>query len=119
MTLLEAEDTIDTGPIWHKISISVPVGALCNEINKSLFDAEIELLDYAVENFHRTKPRPQDAGVKPSYFVRRTPSDSRIDPEKSISSQFNLLRVCDENRYPAFFELNGRKYIIRLEKGDD
>jgi len=25
-----------------------------------------------------------------------------------------LLRVCDNERYPAFFELNNTKYIIKI-----
>ena len=30
--------------------------------------------------------------------------------------QFDLMRTCDPNRYPAFFELYGKKYKIILEK---
>ena len=34
---------------------------------------------------------------------KRTPADSEIDPGKSILEQFNLLRIVDSERYPAFF----------------
>jgi methionyl-tRNA formyltransferase len=52
-------------------------------------------------------------------YPRRTPNDSRVNPEQSIRSQFDLIRVCDPDRYPAFFELYGHKYIIRVEKSSD
>jgi len=34
-------------------------------------------------------------------------------------SQFNKIRICDPNRYPAFFVLHGKKYKLMLEKIDD
>ena len=49
---------------------------------------------------------------------RRTPADSRLDPDKSIAEQFELLRVVDNQRYPAFFDHRGRRYRITIEKVD-
>lgn len=28
----------------------------------------------------------------------------------------DLIRICDPDRFPAYFELHGHKYNIRLEK---
>jgi len=47
---------------------------------------------------------------------KRVPDDSRIDPNESIAKQFNLLRLADAKRYPAFFEYLGVKYVIKIEK---
>ena len=41
-----------------------------------------------------------------------------LNVSKTIKEQFNLLRVCDNERYPAFFYLNNKKYIIKIY-GDD
>jgi methionyl-tRNA formyltransferase len=51
-----------------------------------------------------------------SFYPRRGPKDSQLDPEKSIKDQFNLLRVVDNERYPAWFELAGQKYTIEIKK---
>ena len=64
-------------------------------------------------------PIIQDTTVKSNYFKKRTPKDSEINPFETISSQFNLLRVCDPNRFPAYFDLNGQRYAIKLEKVDE
>ncbi|HEY8995231.1 MAG TPA: hypothetical protein VIM71_11255, partial [Lacunisphaera sp.] len=56
--------------------------------------------------------RPQ-AG-EPSYYPRRRPVDSRLDPDKTLREQFNLLRACDPDRYPAYFEVAGRRYEVRV-----
>lgn len=119
LSLLEVEDKVDSGDIWKKIKFLVPKHALWNEINKQLFEAEIKLIDFAVNNFKCLIPKPQDQNVIATYHPRRTPADSQINPSMSIESQFNKIRVSDPNRFPAFFELNGKKYKIILEKIDD
>lgn len=119
ISLLEAEDKVDSGDIWHKLRVRIPRDALWNEINNLIFETELALMDYAVDNYYKVIPQPQNSSVIPTYYPKRTPEDSRIDQNKDIKSQFNLIRVCDPERYPAFFELNGSKYIIRLEKYDE
>lgn len=119
LSLLEAEDKVDSGRIWKKLKFPVPKHALWDEINARLFDAEIELIDFAVREFERVRPTAQDPAIEPSYYPRRSPADSRIDPWQSIASQFDRIRVCDPNRFPAFFELHGKKYKLILEKLDD
>lgn len=116
LSLLEAEDKVDSGRIWKKLKFPVPKHALWNEINGRLFEAEIELIDFAVREFERIYPVAQDVAIEPTYYPRRTPADSRIDPSQSVASQFDRIRVCDPNRFPAFFELRGKKYKLILEK---
>ena len=116
LTLLEASEPVDSGRIWKKTTIPVPRHALWDEINELLFAAEIELMDFAIERCGLIAPIDQPDGSAGTYYARRTPQDSRLDIEKSISDQFDLMRVCDPNRFPAFFEIHGHRYAIRLEK---
>lgn len=116
LTLLEADDSVDSGRIWSKISFPLPKHALWNELNKRLFDAEIDLINFAVNNYEIVEPCAQNPEIDPTYYRRRTPEDSRVDPESSIASQFDNIRVCDPQRFPAFFELHGHRYKISLEK---
>ena len=52
-----------------------------------------------------------------TYFRKRTQDDSEMDLNKTLGEQFNLLRVCDNERYPAFFIKNGVKYFLKIYKG--
>jgi methionyl-tRNA formyltransferase len=115
LSLLEANDSVDTGDIWKKVTINIPKDALYDEINQILFEAEIKLMDFAVENFNKIKPAKQK-DTECSYWPKRTPDDSQLDAYKSIAEQFNLLRVCDPKRFPAYFYLDGNKYIVKIEK---
>lgn len=115
LSLLEAEDKVDSGKIWKKKKVFIPKDFLWDEINSSIFEAEIELMDYAIDNFNIVEPVCQDDETA-TYYERRKPEDSQLDIQKSISEQFDKIRVCDPNRFPAFFEINGFKYSIKLEK---
>lgn len=119
LSLLEAKDAVDSGRIWHKIVLPIPKHALWDEINEQLFTAEIAMIEFAVKEFDTVIPVEQNQTVEPTYFPRRKPADSKIDPELSIAAQFDLMRVSDPLRYPAYFELHGHKYKLVLEKYDD
>ena len=53
-----------------------------------------------------------------SFYPKRTKKDSELNVSKTIKEQFNLLRVCDNEIYPAFFYINEKKYIIKIYKDD-
>jgi methionyl-tRNA formyltransferase len=145
LSLLEAEDAVDTGRIWAKKRIDIAPHELFDEINAKLFAAEIELMDSAIKHHGAIFPRPQTSPQaqiasqlqtapqaqiahqvqaakktaqtnKPNHYRLRTPQDSQLDVNASLASQFNLLRVCDPERFPAFFEHNGAKYTVKIEK---
>lgn len=119
LSLLEAADKVDSGRIWAKRQIPVPQDALWDEINHRLFTAEVELIDFAVKQFGRETPALQANAEQATYYPKRTPQDSQLDPHQTIAEQFNRIRVCDPNRFPAFFFLHGKKFKLILEKFDD
>lgn len=119
LSLLEAEDKVDSGRIWQKVQIPVPPTALWDEINHLLFTAEIQLIDFALASYGRIQPQEQSKDIEPTYYRLRTPQDSCIDPQQSLADQFNLIRVCDPYRFPAFFEYRGQRFALKLEKLDD
>lgn len=115
VTLLDAADLVDSGDIWAQVNFELEGHETFDEINLKLFTAEIELMDFAVKNFGRIKPKPQDSRT-PTTYRKRTPADSMIDPSLTLAEQFDLLRVSDPSRFPAFFNLRGHRYLIQITK---
>ena len=115
VSLLEASEPVDSGAIWLKTTFTLEGHELISEINAKLFAAELLLMTQAVEKFLAIEPVPQIDSSGP-YMTKRTPADSQLDPHKSIAEQFDLLRVADPQRYPAFFDYRGRRYILKIEK---
>jgi methionyl-tRNA formyltransferase len=116
LSLLEAEDKVDTGDIWLKTLIPLDGTELFNEINEKLFKAELLLIEKAISEYLTIIPKKQDQSISSFYYTKRTPNDSQLDPNKTIEQQFNLLRVCDNERFPAFIDIHGQKYTVKLEK---
>jgi methionyl-tRNA formyltransferase len=114
VTLLNAEDALDSGAIWHQVFVDVPPTALFGEINRRLFDAEVGLMTWALDHCDHTHPTQQHG--EPTFYRKRTPADSQIDVHRPLAEFFDLLRVADPERYPAFFEHRGERYRIRIDK---
>lgn len=115
LCLIEAADPVDSGPVWLKVQWQLEGHELLDEINETLFRRELELMTEAVRRFGRIAPVPQ-SGEPGGYLRRRTPEDSRLDVHKTLAEQFDLLRVVDNQRFPAFFDHRGKRYLIRIEK---
>ncbi|WP_395684570.1 formyltransferase family protein [Aestuariivirga sp.] len=116
VSAIDAAEKVDSGDVWSKRTFEVAPHALHEEINAALFANELKLMDEVIGMIRQGRiPVPQPE-VTASYYRRRIPADSEIDPGKSIAEQFDILRVCDPERYPAFFHLHGHVYEIRLKK---
>lgn len=117
LTALLAADKVDTGDILAQREISFEGTELYDEINDKLFSAEVDLIEYIAANFKNIKPVVQVGDA--SYYAKRGAADSEIDANKTIAEQFNLLRVSDPERYPAFFTHKGKKFKIKIERYED
>ena len=113
VTLFEAAESVDSGEIYAKEYIELNGSELLPEIKHQQGKITIKLILFFLKNFP-IKGRKQ-LGVE-SFYDRRKPNDSRVDINKSIKEQFNLLRICDNERYPAFFEIEGIKYELKIYK---
>jgi len=116
ISLLNAASKVDAGDIWIKTQVTLEGHELFDEINHKLFIAELELMSKAINSVNEIIPKAQVI-TQGNYYAKRTPEDSRLDPNKTLLQQFNLLRIADEERYPAFFEHLGCKYIVTIKKG--
>lgn len=115
--LIEAADGPDSGPIYYKEWISFEGHELIDQLRDRLAAKSMELcLRFACASPLPT-PRPQ-VGT-PTAYPRRRPADSAIDPTEPISAVFNQLRVADNDAYPAFFQLHGHTYVLKISKADE
>lgn len=115
VSAVSAEDKVDSGDIWLQQVIQIEEHEVFPEICHKLFLAEIALMERIAEEFGSLQPVPQSSDGA-TYYRKRTPEDSRLDPHSSLASQFDLLRLCDPVRYPAFLDLRGHRYRLVIEK---
>jgi methionyl-tRNA formyltransferase len=50
------------------------------------------------------------------WHQKRSFTDNKLNINKSIKSQFNLLRIVNNKLYPAFFEHKKHTYLLKIVK---
>lgn len=116
ITLFEAINEVDAGDIYAKEYIQLEGHELIDEIKHLQGKKTQDVIMEFIEKYPNINSKPQEG--KTSYYPKRTPKDSELDIYRTINEQFNLLRVCDNERYPAFFRKNGKKYLIKIYKDE-
>jgi len=115
--LLEADNEADAGPVYYRDIMRFTGHELIDEMRRIQGEKTIELCLRFLSAAAPPVGGPQRG--QPSHYRRRKPVDSRLDPERSLAAQFELLRVVDNARYPAFFEHRGCRYRLTISKDGD
>jgi len=117
VTLFEAVAELDAGPIYLHQQIDLQGHELVEEWRALQAQATLELCLVWLDRYREVVAEAQDQLGEPSHYRRRRPADSQLDPERSLAEQFNLLRVVDNQSYPAFFHWSGRRYSVQIRSG--
>lgn len=116
VSLFEAAKEVDSGPVYARRTMSFRGTELIDEMRQALGRITIELCEDFLHQYPDIVRFATPQSGDPSYYPRRTPEDSRLDPDLPIRDQFRLLRVADNERYPCYFELDGDTFIVKVEK---
>ncbi len=112
--LIEATASADAGPVVFTENLQFEGHELCPELRKSQGEMTVNLcLKYLESNDVPEAVEQQGEGT---VYPRRTPKDSCLDTDQSIAKQFDLLRIVDNDHYPAFFFAQGHRYKLTIEK---
>ena len=116
VTLFEAEDKVDSGVIYDQEWINFEGHELIDELRCAQADATLNLCKRFVSNYPRAIGSNRTQAGDETFYKRRSPDDSELNPNKSIKDHFDLLRIVDNERYPAFFEQSGHLYQLKISK---
>jgi UDP-2,4-diacetamido-2,4,6-trideoxy-beta-L-altropyranose hydrolase len=114
--LFEADVKVDNGDIYFKELIHFNGRELVGELRAIQAATTIRLCHDFIKAYPQIIRRAKPQSGTDSFYPRRKPQHSQLDPNQPISMQFNLLRVVDNDKYPAFFIFNNQKFILKIEK---
>lgn len=115
--LLEASKEVDAGDIWIRDSIELNGSELCDEWRALQGEKTLEICLRFVLEYSVLEPVKQKGEA--SYYPRRRPVDSCLNPDKTLREQFPSLKVADNNRYPSYFNIEGQDYVIHIYKAEN
>jgi methionyl-tRNA formyltransferase len=116
IVLIEAFERMDEGVIYIKDSILYEGHELHDEIREKQAKKTMDLCLRFIEEYENLKPIKQLG--KGTIYKKRTTFDSELDINKTIKEQFNLLRIVNNEEFPAFFYHKGQRYIMKIYKTD-
>ena len=116
--LLEAAEDVDAGPTYLQARIELQGHELNSEWRAMQAESTYSLCREFVEHYPAILAQARPQVGESSTYPRRRAADSRLDPNKSIAEQFGLLRIVNNDDYPAFFELSGKCYVLHIKKSE-
>jgi methionyl-tRNA formyltransferase len=117
LTMITMDEAADAGDIVMHRTLSFQGHELNDEMRTRMGIAIVEMCVNLVVASAPPEPRAQTG--EPSWYNRRRADDSRLDVDRTIAEQFDLLRVVDNDRYPAFFEHRGHRYTLTIAKQEE
>lgn len=117
-SMFEAGEGIDDGDIYMQKTLSLSGYELNHELREKQAMFIIQMCLEFITNYQDRKLPKKQSGLE-SFYVKRTNQDSKLDINKSIKEQFNLLRIVDNENYPAFFYKDGHKYTLQIHEVTD
>jgi methionyl-tRNA formyltransferase len=113
-TMFEASDGVDNGPIYMQKTLKLDGYELNGELREKQAKHTINMCKEFINNYDKYKiPTPQ-SGIE-TFYPKRTSKDSELNVNKTIKEQFNLFRIVNNEEYPAFFEIDGYRYKLKIE----
>jgi len=117
-TLFKASVGVDSGDIYLQKTLKLTGLELFDKLRSKQGQMCVKMCIEFLKNYSILRPISQKLllkkGAKESFYTKRSPKNSKLDINKSLDENFNLLRICDNENFPAFFYKNGVKFIIKI-----
>jgi methionyl-tRNA formyltransferase len=113
-SMFEASTGVDNGDIYIQKTLELTGYELNEELRDKQAKHTIQMCLEFINSYEKYKiPTPQSGDE--TFYPKRTAKDSKLDIDKTISEQFNLLRIINNDDYPAFFDIDGNRYILKIQ----
>lgn len=115
-SMFKINEMIDSGPIVMKKILKLNGLELYDELRFLQAKTIFKMIDLFIKKYPKVKFKKQKG--KSTFYRKRTIQDSELNINRTIKSQFNKLRITNNNGWPAFFIYRKQKYIIKIFKDD-
>lgn len=116
VTLLEAVDQVDAGPIYSQEWLELDGTELIDDWHALLADATMRLAGNFVARYPEALQDARSQSGEPSSYPRRRPKDSEVDPSRPLVEIIDHLRIADNDHYPVYFKYLNAEYCLRITR---
>tara|TARA_B110000014_G_C20021105_1_gene529808 strand:+ start:432 stop:1094 length:663 start_codon:yes stop_codon:yes gene_type:complete len=117
ISLLEAAKKVDAGDVYLRDKFKLKKTDLSYEIRKKQAEATFNIIKKFLKKYPKIKKNKQKG--KSNFNKRRYEDSNKLNIYKSLKNQFNILRVSDNDHYPAQININNANYILKIYKKEN
>jgi methionyl-tRNA formyltransferase len=116
VTIHKIDSGMDTGPVLLQERFAVSKFDTGQSLMRKTLEFEPQVVVRALELLKSGASFSPQRTTDIKHFPDRTPSDSEIDPTKSLLELYNKIRAAHPVDYPAHFYLDGEKISVVLRR---
>ena len=94
---------MDAGKIYMKRKFIFPLSFTYDEIKRKQLFSALKLIETFIKNFKKNKIKSSIQKGKVTYYKKIPKNLSKININKSIISQINIIRTRDNQNFKLFF----------------
>ena len=114
--LFEADPEVDSGDIILREILHLDGSELYEEIREKQASATKSIIINFLKKYPKFE-RVKQSG-KETFYRKRNLQDSELDIDASIRDQFDLMRISNNESWPAHFYIKGKKYYLKIMDED-
>lgn len=114
ITMFEAVKSVDSGRIYLRDVLRYDGYELIDDLRRQQAMVSLAMCREFLRLYPTIVAHAEEQVGESTFYSRRRPEHSSLDVDKTIREQFNLLRVVDNEKYPAYFEIKGHRYKITI-----
>lgn len=115
VSLIEAEPELDSGRIYAQSPMNLHGTELLPELRHRLAELTFALCQSFITGYPATAAAGRPQAGSSSFYPRRRPEASQLALDQPLREQLDLLRTVDNDHFPAWLDLRGRRIRLRVE----
>lgn len=113
-SMIIAKKKVDEGDIVLQNTFKIDKTDLYKDLRKKQAKSICELINKFLKIYPNFIKKKQIGEV--SYYRKRNINDNKLNLNQSLKSNFRILRLSDNEKFPSWFFYKGKKFIIKIYK---
>tara|TARA_Y100000593_G_C4252168_1_gene307755 strand:- start:343 stop:1038 length:696 start_codon:yes stop_codon:yes gene_type:complete len=115
ITLYRLNRGVDSGQIINQHNVAILKEDTLTELNRKRESGISECFKVFLDEIISGHMVLRDQSGKGSYHKRRDLNSCELDLEEKLGDLWDNIRICDNEKYPAWFRIGNKKITLRYE----
>jgi len=117
-TAFKFVNEMDAGAYIYQYNIPISISDTLVELEEKREEGIQKCFSAIIDEMEKGYLVMREQTGSVSINAKRIPSDSELDINKTLIELWDKIRICDNEKFPAFFRINKKKIILKYEVED-